>query len=215
LGRLGGVESAVHAAVPHDRLAELGDRIDGVRAAVEEPRDGAVRERLDEQAARVDELRDALGRVERALTEDDRRDRAARLDDLAAQLRDAIADPPGTEALTRLVSQSHNALAERLEGIEATVAGLPAVPAAPPSPPEPVVVPTPEPVPVALEPAGPTSYVAVVPSADGYALVDLNGLLPEAGSTLDLEEAGRPFTVARVGRSPLPGDRRRCAFLEA
>jgi hypothetical protein len=65
------------------------------------------------------------------------------------------------------------------------------------------------------EPAGPISYLALVPSPDGYALVDVDGLLPEPGGTLDLEEAGRPLVVARIGRSPLPGDRRRCAFLEA
>jgi hypothetical protein len=57
--------------------------------------------------------------------------------------------------------------------------------------------------------------VAIVPSADGYSLVDVDGPLPEPGGMLDLEEAGRPLVVARIGRSPLPGDRRRCAFLEA
>jgi hypothetical protein len=33
--------------------------------------------------------------------------------------------------------------------------------------------------------------------------------------TLNLPEAGRPLVVARHGRSPLPGDRRRCVYLEA
>jgi hypothetical protein len=127
-----------------------------------------------------------------------------------AALRTALDDPPGTATLSRLVAQSHNALADRIAAFEHALAGDGALVATPP-PPAPAVEP------VAPPESGsrrhPVSFVAVVPSPDGYRLVVLDGLLPEPGSTLEVE--GTERVVAHLGRSPLPGDRRRCAFLEA
>ena len=47
----------------------------------------------------------------------------------------------------------------------------------------------------------------------GYELRERDGELPAVGSVLD-EENGR-MMVTRVGPSPLPGDDRRCAYLQA
>ena len=47
----------------------------------------------------------------------------------------------------------------------------------------------------------------------GYELRERDGELPAVGSVLD-EEDGR-MMVTRVGPSPLPGDDRRCAYLQA
>lgn len=47
----------------------------------------------------------------------------------------------------------------------------------------------------------------------GYELRERDGELPSLGSVLDVEE-GR-MLVTRVGPSPLPGDDRRCAYLQA
>ena len=47
----------------------------------------------------------------------------------------------------------------------------------------------------------------------GYELRERDGDLPSVGSVLDVEE-GR-MLVTRVGPSPLPGDDRRCAYLQA
>jgi DNA repair exonuclease SbcCD ATPase subunit len=58
--------------------------------------------------------------------------------------------------------------------------------------------------------AGPV-YVALVPG-DRYRLVERDDGPAEVGMTLDVE--GLPFRVVRLGSSPLPGDRRRCAYLE-
>lgn len=47
---------------------------------------------------------------------------------------------------------------------------------------------------------------------DRYTLRAADGPAPPAGSSVDVD--GQSFRVTRVGRSPLPGDRRPCAFLE-
>jgi hypothetical protein len=55
-------------------------------------------------------------------------------------------------------------------------------------------------------------WVAFLSSAHGYRLVEGEGEAPRAGTTIELE--GASHRVVRVGRSPLPGDRRRCVYLE-
>jgi hypothetical protein len=52
--------------------------------------------------------------------------------------------------------------------------------------------------------------LAFVPGAS-YALVELDPVALSAGTTLAV--AGGTFVVIRVGRSPLPNDSRRCAYL--
>ena len=60
------------------------------------------------------------------------------------------------------------------------------------------------------EPSGP-AYLALVPG-DRYRLVERDDGPVEAGATIEVD--GRRFRVVRLGAAPLPGDRRRCAFLE-
>jgi len=52
--------------------------------------------------------------------------------------------------------------------------------------------------------------LAFVPGAN-YVLVELEPVSLALG--LELDVADETFVVARIGRSPLPGDRRRCAYL--
>lgn len=62
-----------------------------------------------------------------------------------------------------------------------------------------------------VAPAKPESIeLAFVPGAR-YALVELEAVSLMPG--LELEVADETFVVARIGRSPLPGDGRRCAYL--
>jgi hypothetical protein len=56
-------------------------------------------------------------------------------------------------------------------------------------------------------------YLLFVWKPTGYELHERDGELPAVGSVLD-EEHGR-MLVTRVGPSPLPGDDRRCAYLQA
>ncbi len=60
------------------------------------------------------------------------------------------------------------------------------------------------------EPAETEVQLAFVPGS-AYRLVTLEHTALASGSTLELD--GKRFVVARIGPSPLPGDRRRCAYL--
>lgn len=55
-------------------------------------------------------------------------------------------------------------------------------------------------------------HLVFVWSASGYDLREREGETPEVGSSLE-EESGR-FLVTKVAPSPLPGDTRRCAYLQ-
>ena len=57
------------------------------------------------------------------------------------------------------------------------------------------------------------AHVVLRPSQQGYVLVVREGTCPDAGAEEEID--GRRYVVAKVGRSPLPADPRRCAFLEA
>ena len=56
-------------------------------------------------------------------------------------------------------------------------------------------------------------YLVFVWTPTGYELQERDGDLPEVGAQLD-DEKGR-FRVTKVAPSPLPGDGRRCAYLQA
>ena len=62
------------------------------------------------------------------------------------------------------------------------------------------------------EPRSEAAHVLFVPSASGYTLVEREGIAPEAGDAVEVD--GERFVVRRHGPSPLPGPRRRCAYLE-
>ena len=82
----------------------------------------------------------------------------------------------------------------------------PATPAPDPAPhnPAPTAEPNPEP---RVE-----GHLLLVSWPDGYRLLEREGALPARGDRLDVDHVG--FSVLRLGPSPLPGDRRRCAYLE-
>ena len=56
-------------------------------------------------------------------------------------------------------------------------------------------------------------YLLFIWKPTGYELREREGDVPSVGSVLD-EEDGR-MKVTRIGPSPLPGDDRRCAYLQA
>jgi hypothetical protein len=81
-------------------------------------------------------------------------------------------------------------------------------------PPAPVPNPAPEPVSSPVPSPAPSmdGHVLLVSSPDGYRLLEREGAPPARGDLLDVDDA--EFAVLRLGPSPLPGDRRRCAYLE-
>jgi len=58
-----------------------------------------------------------------------------------------------------------------------------------------------------------SSFLAFAPTPEGYRLVELPGPPPAVGETVDVPDFP-PQVVARLGASPLPFDRRACAYLE-
>ncbi len=56
-------------------------------------------------------------------------------------------------------------------------------------------------------------HLLFVWKSTGYELREQDGEAPAVGSVVELED-GR-MVVTRVAPSPLPGDRRRCAYLQA
>jgi seryl-tRNA synthetase len=59
----------------------------------------------------------------------------------------------------------------------------------------------------------PTGVLYFVPKAEGYDLVEREGELPAVGESLEFGE--QQYVVTKLGRSPLPFDRRACVFLTA
>ena len=104
-------------------------------------------------------------------------------------------------------------LIERVVELVDEVAGVPGGGSA--RAPEPARTGTPAPAPAAgAVPAEVASsgWVAFVSAPHGYALLDRTGPLPRPGERLELD--GLPHRVLRHAPSPLPGDGRRCAFVE-
>jgi uncharacterized phage infection (PIP) family protein YhgE len=62
------------------------------------------------------------------------------------------------------------------------------------------------------EPKTEAAHVLFVPAASGYTLVERDGIAPDAGDIVEVD--GGRYVVRRHGPSPLPGPRRRCAYLE-
>ena len=60
-----------------------------------------------------------------------------------------------------------------------------------------------------------TSFVAFAPTPEGYRLVECLGAAPVLGGTVDVPGHSSALVVSKLGKSPLPHDRRPCAYLEA
>jgi hypothetical protein len=60
---------------------------------------------------------------------------------------------------------------------------------------------------------GEQRYLAFVWSPSGYELQEWHGEPPDVGATI--EHDGKRLTVVKIAPSPLPGDRRTCAYLQA
>ena len=211
-------------------LAEL-------RQAVDQPRDGAVHERLD----RIDAALSARDPEQRTLAElqsrlDSLAEELATANEAAlepvraslGELQTIATEPPGARFLERLVARSHNQIAERIGELEHALRG-PAAESDTAALAESEAriaelvdqlaareaVTASEPAERRPRPGDAASFLALVPAPDGYRLVALEGTLPAPGEGLDVPEDERTLVVARLGRSPYPGDARPCAYLQA
>ena len=109
------------------------------------------------------------------------------------------AELESTRAAIRQIEEAAAAKAAQIERLEEAVERIDGPP---------VRDPETEPE-VALAPA---TYLVFVGTPGGYALQAAWGDLPAIGGRVSVE--GVEHIVAKLGRSPLPGDGRRCAYLE-
>jgi hypothetical protein len=58
---------------------------------------------------------------------------------------------------------------------------------------------------------GGTQHLLFVWKPSGYELVEQDGELPPIGAQVEVE--GKQLRVTKIAPSPLPGDRRMCAYL--
>jgi hypothetical protein len=64
----------------------------------------------------------------------------------------------------------------------------------------------------ALDPEPEAGTHLLYVARDGWRLVERDGPVPPLDAYVEVD--GEPLVVTRVGRSPLPGDRRACVYLE-
>jgi hypothetical protein len=57
-------------------------------------------------------------------------------------------------------------------------------------------------------------HLLFVSKPTGYELREGDGELPAVGAVVEVEGVGR-MVVTRIAPSPLPGDERRCAYLQS
>ena len=57
------------------------------------------------------------------------------------------------------------------------------------------------------------TYLVFVVKSSGYELHEREGDPPQVGERV--EDGGQTYWVSKVAASPLPGDDRRCAYLQA
>ena len=103
---------------------------------------------------------------------------------------EAVPDPDPDPELARLAAENRR-LQEEIERLRAEFTKLELVKA----------------------PAQPSSHLLFVPTPKRYLLVEREGPPPLAGDEIALSEGS--FVVGKLGRAPVPGERRACAFLLA
>jgi hypothetical protein len=159
--------------------------------------DAAPAAPLEQEHERVVRLEARLAEAAQAHAEDVAHVQAAasaRIAELEAQLRAAVATREELAIATRLGAARIKELGAEVASLRAAAEERQAEETA------------------AAEAAAEHAHLLFVPSASGYALIEWPGPSPASGALLDVD--GSSFLVRRVGASPLPGRRLRCAFLE-
>ncbi len=182
--------------------AELGERLDAVAGSVE--REASAQEEL---TSTVGEVRTELGALAARLDQS-----AAATGDVLRALRSEVAEVSSLARPAEEPTELETELRARVEELERRLEEPPQIDrevAEPVDEPALETVAQPEP-----EPVGAGAYLAFVPNDQGYSLHELDGPLPAVGQSLPGSAGEEGFVVARVGRSPLPLDRRQCVYLE-
>ena len=188
-----------------EELSQLGQRADDADAQLERAA-GSITWRLEQ--------------VEHSLGDADVSGVATRLDALEARLEEggAITDEhvrateralrKGLAALGERLTEAEGAYAESGNALRRSIERLGSAIAEA----DIRIAERDDPVAIEQHAASATSHVAFAPTEDGYRLVACDGPAPSVGGEVEL--GGRRLRCTRIGVSPLPLDRRPCAYLE-
>jgi hypothetical protein len=216
-----GAEAELFAA--REAHAQVLRGLEQVRAELEArdlPSDGLAKELRETQARlrnREDELADQIAIWDEAKREAERcggqvAELQARLEEKEQELSEASASAAAWAARSSEIEDETHVLAERVDTALGALEHLAATrfaangadvsrQATPPNGPS------------RKRSAAQTGVLYFVPKAEGYDLVEREGELPAVGEALEFGD--QQFVVTKLGRSPLPFDRRACVFLTA
>jgi chemotaxis protein histidine kinase CheA len=186
-----------------DAMQRLLEQFERLRTRVEALQ-GDLTKREAAEAALLQQLRRAEAELANA------RDRIAALHELVGRLSAEAANERERRRAAEARPSLHEELAPlwtHLAGQRELLAGLAArlEHAVRPRVLRELPAPTPEPEPQA--------HVLFLTTHEGYELYERDGVVPGAGTEVALGD-GRLAEVVKVGPSPLPGDRRRCAYAQ-
>ena len=127
--------------------------------------------------------------------------------------RQALPDLSALDRLGELVGRIVALLPEQPVAPEPPAPAVVSVPAPAPAPPaeQPRSAEWPQPA-EGPQPAASPAMLLLLMTPSGYRLLESEVAAAAAGDRIELPEGS--FRVLRVGPSPYPGDRRRCAYLE-
>ncbi len=171
----------------HERERKRGDAAEAQASASVDER-AELERLLAEQTATLERLRAQLEH-ERALR--------ARAEQEAARLREDVdRDPPAP--LWKQIATQLDLLEGLAHRVEQALNRLPSLRLVPP--------------PAEAEAQAEEGYLCFLPAPSGHELIELHGPPPALGAVVDLGD-DRLGEVVKLAGSPLPHDRRRCAYL--
>jgi DNA repair exonuclease SbcCD ATPase subunit len=216
-------ESAAAVQEIHRELSGLAQGSEEAKRLAQEA-ERLARERIEALRDELERITSATGwrlaRLEQAVAAEDRHELVGRLEALERQLGEHEAREDehvrmversvrkGLKRLSVKIAQEEATFVEAGETLRTSLERLGRAVSA-------TVSEEPEVAKTDMGTAAPvTAYVAFVPTAGGYALVERDGPAPEVGDVVESPEGQGALVVTRVGRSPLPFDRRPCVYLE-
>ena len=160
----------------------------------------AALEKSQSKRSDVRDLREALVRVEKRITAETAKE-DTRVEAVEGAVRDGLAGLASRLAESEgAYFQAGDSLRRSIEHLGSALRGADAHRASDPE--------------ISEVASAAKSFLAFAPTSEGYRLVELEGVAPGVGAAVEVPGCEVALSVARLGSSPLPFDRRPCAYLE-
>lgn len=160
----------------------------------------AALEKSQSKRSDVRDLREALVRVEKRITAETAQE-DTRVEAVEGAVRDGLAGLASRLAESEgAYFQAGDSLRRSIEHLGSALRGADAHRASDPE--------------ISEVASAAKSFLAFAPTSEGYRLVELEGVAPGVGAAVEVPGCEVALSVARLGSSPLPFDRRSCVYLE-